>query len=74
MLQRIGDNAYKIELLDGYGVSSTFNILDLPPYHEENDQNSRSNFFQLGEINTGVFEIFGNQVIPSAAQVLTLIK
>ncbi|KAL9415754.1 hypothetical protein AB3S75_039028 [Citrus x aurantiifolia] len=74
VLQRIGDNAYKIELPDGYGVSSMFNISDLSPYHEENDQNSRSNFFQLGEINTGVFEIFGNQVIPSAGQVLTLIK
>ena len=74
VLQRIGDNAYKIELPNRYGVSSTFNISDLSPYHEENDQNSRSNFFQLGEINTGVFEIFGNQVIPSAAQVLTLIK
>ena len=74
VLQRIGDNAHKIELPDGYGVSSTFNISDLSPYHEENDQNLRSNFFQLGEINTGVFEIFGNQVIPSAAQVLTLIK
>ncbi|KAH9667915.1 Endonuclease [Citrus sinensis] len=74
VLQRIGDNAYKIELPDGYGVSSTFNMSDLSPYHEENDQNSRSNFFQLREINTGVFEIFGNPVIPSAAQVLTLIK
>ncbi|XP_052289878.1 uncharacterized protein LOC107178523 [Citrus sinensis] len=74
VLQRIGNNAYKIELPDGYGVSSAFNILDLSPYHEENDQNSRSNVFQLGEINTRVLEIFGNQVIPSAAQVLTLIK
>ena len=74
VLQHIGNNAYKIKLPDGYDVSSTFNISDLSPYHEENGQNSSSNFFQLGEINIGVFEIFGIQVIPSAVQVLTIIK
>lgn len=56
VLQRIGENAYKIDLLDGYGVSTTFNITDLSPYHENsNDQNLGSIFFfQLGEINTSV--------------------
>lgn len=37
VIKRIGDNAYKIELLDRYGVSDTFNIVDLSPYiNEEN--------------------------------------
>nr|XP_028965045.1 uncharacterized protein LOC114827423 [Malus domestica] len=33
VLQRVGDNAYKIELSGGYGVSSAFNVVDLSPYH-----------------------------------------
>jgi len=32
VLQRIGDNAYKIELPGDYGVSATFNVADLVPY------------------------------------------
>lgn len=46
VLERIGENAYKIDLLDGYGVSTTFNITDLSPYHENsNYQNLGSIFF-----------------------------
>ncbi|TXG53757.1 hypothetical protein EZV62_019013 [Acer yangbiense] len=33
VLQRIGENAYKIELQESYGVSPTFNVADLAPYH-----------------------------------------
>ncbi|KAJ8649116.1 hypothetical protein MRB53_002139 [Persea americana] len=35
VLQRIGDNAYKIELPGDYGVSATFNVSDLSPYYED---------------------------------------
>ncbi|PKI68899.1 hypothetical protein CRG98_010692 [Punica granatum] len=38
------DNAYKIELLDDYNVSATFNVKDLSPYFEdEEDTNLRAN-------------------------------
>ena len=32
--QRIGENAYKNELLGDYGVLTTFNVSDLSPYYE----------------------------------------
>jgi hypothetical protein len=34
VLQRIGENAYKIELPGEYGLSATFNVSDLAPYEE----------------------------------------
>jgi hypothetical protein len=45
ILQRIGDNAYKVELPGDYGVSSTFNVKDLSPYHGENEPNSWASSF-----------------------------
>ena len=35
VLQRIGENAYKIELPGDYEVSATFNVSDLSPYYED---------------------------------------
>jgi hypothetical protein len=56
VLQRIGENAYKIELPGDYGVSATFNVSDLSPYYE--DQEDQVDFgtslHQPGEIDTGV--------------------
>ncbi|CAL2257294.1 unnamed protein product [Prunus armeniaca] len=41
VLRRVGDNAYKIELPGNYGVSATFNVADLSPYHgSEDEENS----------------------------------
>jgi hypothetical protein len=35
VLKKFGENAYEIELLDGIGISSIFNISDLYPYRVE---------------------------------------
>ncbi|GAV91468.1 hypothetical protein CFOL_v3_34863 [Cephalotus follicularis] len=35
VLERVGDNAYKIKLPGDYGVSGTFNIGDLSPFVED---------------------------------------
>ena len=51
VIEKIGPNAYKIDLLGEYGVSTTFNVADLSPYYDEDDQFSslRSNSNQSGE-------------------------
>ena len=46
ILAKYGDNAFKIDVLERYGVQSTFNIGDLAPYHE--DQELRSILFEGG--------------------------
>jgi hypothetical protein len=38
IFEKINDNAYKLKLLLEFGVSPTFNILDLRPYLEEEDE------------------------------------
>jgi len=35
MLERVNDNAWKVNLPMDYGVSSTFNVADLSPYLED---------------------------------------
>ena len=51
ILEKIGPNAYKMDLPGEYGVSATFNVADLSPYHEESEEipNLRSNSHQAGE-------------------------
>jgi len=44
VIQRINDNAYKIDLLGKYSVSDTFNVANLSPYVAGED--SRSNPFK----------------------------
>jgi len=54
VLQRIGDNAYKLELPGDYEVSATFNVADLVPYLAvDEDLDSGSNPFQEGEVDEG---------------------
>jgi hypothetical protein len=56
VLQRIGENAYKIELSGDYVVFATFNVSDLSPYYEnqEDQVNLGASLHQLGETDTGV--------------------
>ena len=51
VLEKIGQNAYKVDLPGEYGVSVTFNVVDLSPYYEEDEElpNLRSNSNQTGE-------------------------
>jgi hypothetical protein len=50
ILEKINDNAYKLELPLEFGVSPTFNILDLRPYLGEGDEvPSRTTSIQDGE-------------------------
>ena len=46
MLEKVGGNAYKIELPIDYGVSPIFNVADLSPYHgDEHDSDLRTSLF-----------------------------
>ena len=59
VLEKINDNAYKLELPANFGVSPTFKIADLKPYlGEEDELPLRTTSFQEGEddedINTFV--------------------
>jgi hypothetical protein len=50
ILEKINDNAYKLELPPEFGVSPTFNISDLKPYLGEEDVlESRTTLIQEGE-------------------------
>jgi hypothetical protein len=46
ILEKINDNAYKVDLLGEYNVSATFNISDLSPFDVGEDL--RSNPFERG--------------------------
>ncbi|KAJ0522029.1 putative nucleotidyltransferase, Ribonuclease H [Helianthus annuus] len=51
VLERINDNAYKIDLPGHYKVSATFNVADLSPYEGDldDDDDSGTSSFQPGE-------------------------
>ena len=50
VLERINNNAYKINLPRAYGVSTTFNVADLSPYLVDDTlENLRANSSQRGE-------------------------
>ena len=48
VLERINDNAYKIDLPGEYGVSATFNVADLSPFDFDVGADSRTNHFEEG--------------------------
>jgi len=52
IVQRVGDNAYKRELLGDMNISTTFNVEDLTPYIEDEDEGNedlRENPLQGGD-------------------------
>jgi len=51
ILEKIGPKAYKVDLPGEYGVSATFTVADLSPYHEKSEEipSLRSNTHQAGE-------------------------
>ena len=49
IIEKINDNAYKLELPPEFGVSPTFNIADLKPYLGEDELESRMTQIQEGE-------------------------
>ena len=51
VLQRVNDNAYKLELLGEYNVSVTFNVADLNPFLGEEDPDLRTNSSQVEGTN-----------------------
>ena len=63
MIEKINDNAYKLDLLRDYGVSCTFNVADLSPYFaDDNLENLRSNSSQQGEDDAPVVAQEGKKV------------
>ena len=48
-MEKVNNNGYKLELPSSYGVSSTFNVADLIPFHKEDMLPSlRSSFSKKG--------------------------
>jgi len=56
VLERVNDNAYKLELLGDMDVSSTFNVGDLTSYLEDEEEGDglRENHIQEGEDEANV--------------------
>jgi len=46
VLEKINDNAYKIDLPVSYGVSNSFNVADLSPFTSEDTLESRTTPFE----------------------------
>ena len=58
MLEKINDNAYKLELPAAFGVSPTFNVADLRPYlGDEDELESRTTQMQEGEDDEAITSI-----------------
>jgi len=58
VIEKVGRNAYKLQLLRDMAVSATFNIRDPSPYVEdtiEDPSNLRSNHSEEGEVDAGAY-------------------
>jgi len=50
LLEKVKNNAYKIDLSGEYDISCTINVADLKPYYEDDPgENLRANSFQYRE-------------------------
>jgi hypothetical protein len=64
ILEKINDNAYKLELPPEFGISPTFNILDLKPYlGKEDELESRATPLQEGEDDEDM-DVFPSELPP----------
>jgi hypothetical protein len=69
IIEKINDNAYKLELPLEFGVSPTFNIADLTPYFGEEDEfESRTTPFLEGEDDEDITSSDAPSVPPSIMQ------
>jgi hypothetical protein len=49
IIEKVNDNVYKVDLPGDYNVSATFNVKDLTPYLDDDDDSDlRTNHFQPG--------------------------
>ena len=71
ILEKINDNAYKLELPPEFGVSPTFNISDLKPYLGEEDVlESRTTLIQEGEDDEDITPMDIQEVPPLDIQTI----
>jgi hypothetical protein len=69
IIEKINDNAYKLELPPEFGVSPTFNIADLKPYlGEEDELESRTTPFQEGEDDEDISPMHTTEPPPVVMQ------
>jgi hypothetical protein len=65
IIEKINDNAYKLELPPEFGVSPTFNISDLKPYlGEEDTLESRTTLIQEGEDDEDITHLDAHNTSP----------
>jgi hypothetical protein len=65
IIEKINDNAYKLELFPKFGVSPTFNISDLKPYlGEEDTLESRTTPIQEGEDDEDITYLNAHNTSP----------
>ena len=60
LLKWVGGNAYKIDLPGDYNVSTTFNVSDLSPYYED----------QEDQVNLGAVLFKQTSVTPECLKIL----
>lgn len=56
VFEKINNNAYKVELPGDYDISATFNVVDLSPFYDDDDEelaSLRSNSSKEGEDDGG---------------------
>jgi hypothetical protein len=69
ILEKVNDNAYKLELPPDFGVSLTFNIIDLTPYMGEEDElELRTTPLQEGEDDEDITPMHTAETSPIVIQ------
>ena len=75
IIQKVGYNAYKLQLLADMVASATFNFGDLSPYVQdyfEDPSDLRSNPFEEGEVNAGYYTKESSHVTPPTPRVRSI--